>query len=136
MRGWTYRQLGPGSYVPANESPNIERIGDIQMEFNAEFRFPIRNSFKGAIFTDIGNIWNYHANELLPGGEFHFNSFYRQLAMDAGLGMRFDLKVAVIRLDLAMPFRNPYPDDEGRYWTFHNMSIFDIHPVMNIGYPF
>lgn len=136
MRGWSYRKLGPGAYRPEKDDANIERIGDIQLELNAEYRFPIHGSFNGAVFVDAGNIWNYHANELLPGGEFHFNSFYRQIAMDAGFGMRFDLKVAVLRIDLAMPIRNPYPNDNGRYWTFRDMSILDLHPVMNIGYPF
>ena len=136
MRGWTYRQLGPGGYVPFGEDRNIEHIGDLQLEFNAEFRFPLHDNFKGAVFADIGNIWNYHANDLLPEGEFHFDTFYKQLAMDVGFGTRFDLKVAVIRLDLAMPIRYPYPTVEGRYWRFHDMSIFDIHPTFNIGYPF
>ncbi len=136
MRGWSYRSLGPGSYHPEDDYLNIERIGDIQLELNAEYRFPIHGRFNGAVFVDAGNIWNYHANELLPGGEFHFNNFYRQIAMDAGFGMRFDLKIAIIRIDLAMPIRNPYPDDKGQYWTFRDMSILDLHPVMNIGYPF
>ena len=136
MRGWNYRSLGPGSYHTEDQTVNIERIGDIQLELNAEYRFPIQGSFNGAVFVDAGNIWNYHANELLPGGVFRFDSFYRQIAMDAGLGIRFDMKVAIVRIDLAMPIRNPYPDADGEYWTFHNMSIFDIHPVMNIGYPF
>lgn len=136
MRGWTYRQLGPGAYVPFGEDKNIEHIGDIQLEFNAELRFPIHDRFKGAVFADVGNIWNYHANDLLHDGEFHFNTFYKQLAVDAGFGIRFDLKVAVIRLDLAMPIRYPYPTVEGRYWRFHDMSLFDIHPTFNIGYPF
>ena len=136
MRGWYYRKLGPGSYVPSEDSPNIERIGDLQLELNAELRFPVHGNINGAVFTDVGNIWNYHANELLPGGEFHFNSFYRQLAMDAGIGIRYDVKVAVIRLDLSMPLRYPYPNSEGRYWNFRDMSILQIHPVLNIGYPF
>ena len=136
MRGWYYRSLGPGSYHTEDEGLNIERIGDIQLELNAEYRFPIRGSFNGAVFIDAGNIWNYHANELLPNGEFHFNTFYQQLAMDAGIGIRFDLSIAVIRLDLAMPIRNPYPNANGEYWRFHDMSILDLNTVFNIGYPF
>ena len=135
MRGWTYRKLGPGAYT-YQEGTNIERIGDIQLECNAEFRFPVYGSVNGAVFADVGNIWNYHDNELLPGGGFHFDSFYRQLAFDAGIGARFDFKVAIIRLDLAMPLRYPYPDAEGHYWNLDDISLFDLHPVLNIGYPF
>ena len=135
MRGWTYRKLGPGAYT-YKEGTNIERIGDIQLECNAEFRFPVYGSVNGAVFADVGNIWNYHDNELLPGGAFHFDTFYRQLAFDAGIGARFDFKVAIIRLDLAMPLRNPYPDAEGHYWNLDDFRLFDLHPVLNIGYPF
>ena len=136
MRGWTYRKLGPGAYLPGSEGTNVERIGDIQLECNAEFRFPVYGSVKGAVFADVGNIWNYHANELLPDGAFHFNTFYQQLAMDVGLGARFDFKVAILRLDLAMPLRYPYPDEEGNHWNLRTMRILDLHPVLNIGYPF
>lgn len=136
MRGWDYRKLGPGAYVPTSEYNNIERIGDIQLEFNAELRFPIRNSFNGALFVDAGNVWNYHANDLLPNGEFHFSTFYNQLAIDAGLGLRLDLKMVVLRLDMALPMRYPYPDATGSHWHFDDMSTEDLNFVLNIGYPF
>ena len=137
MRGWDYRTLGPGAYDPTTTNANVERIGDIQLECNAELRFPIRNSVKGALFVDAGNIWNYHANDLLPNGEFHFNTFYDQLAVDAGIGVRFDLKMVILRLDMAKPIRNPYPDAMGRHWLWNSdLDLDDLHLVFNIGYPF
>lgn len=135
MRAWKYRKLGPGSFNPENDN-NIERIGDIQLECNAEFRFPIYNSINGAVFVDAGNIWNYHANPLLPGGEFHFNTFYDQIALDAGIGVRLDVKFAVIRLDWAYPLRNPYVDAYGSHWTFREFNLMNSHLTFNIGYPF
>ena len=136
MRAWKYRKLGPGAYHPENDNNNIERIGDIQLECNAELRFPIHGSFNGALFVDAGNIWNYHANTLLPGGEFHFNSFYNQLAVDAGFGVRLDFNIAIVRLDWAFPFRNPYPNAMGNHWTFDDFNLLDSHISFNIGYPF
>ena len=136
MRGWSYRKLGPGAYVPNGTDANIERIGDIQLECNAELRFPIRGMFNGAVFVDAGNIWNYHANELLPGGEFHFNTFYDQIAIDAGIGLRLDFSIAILRLDWAFPLRNPYPNTLGNHWTFDDFSILNSHMVLNLGYPF
>ncbi len=133
MRAWDYRKLGPGAYVPTDENVNIERIGDLQLELNAELRFPIRKSMNGALFMDAGNIWNYHANDLLPNGEFHFNTFYNQLAIDAGFGVRFDFNIAVIRIDAALPIRYPYPNEFGKHWR---TDIMDTHFVFNIGYPF
>lgn len=136
MRGWGYRKLGPGAYNPAVDDPNIERIGDIQLECNAELRFPIHGSFNGAVFVDAGNIWNYRANENYPNGEFHFNTFYNQIAIDAGLGLRLDFNIVILRLDWAFPMRNPYPNSAGNHWTFDDFSILDSHMVLNIGYPF
>lgn len=135
MRGWYYRKLGPGAYIP-DDSFNVERIGDIQLECNAELRFPIHGSVNGALFIDAGNVWNYHANELLPNGEFHFNTFYDQIAVDAGIGTRLDFKIAVLRIDLALPIRYPYPNQEGKHWRFDEDSLMDLQWVFNIGYPF
>jgi outer membrane protein assembly factor BamA len=136
MRAWKYRKLGPGAYNPENDDNNIERIGDIQLECNTELRFPIHGSFNGAFFVDAGNIWNYHANPLLPDGEFHFNSFYNQLAVDAGIGIRFDINIAIVRLDWALPLRNPYPNAVGDHWTFDDFNLMNSHFALNIGYPF
>ena len=136
MRGWKYRKLGPGSYQPTDGDNNIERIGDIQLELNSELRFPIYNSFNGAVFLDAGNIWNYHANPLLPGGEFKFNSFYKQIAVDAGFGVRLDFNIAVVRVDWAFPLRNPYPDAYDNYWIIDDFNILNSHLSLNIGYPF
>ena len=136
MRGWSYRKLGPGAYNPINEDEKLERIGDIQLECNAELRFPIHGSFNGAVFVDAGNIWNYHANENYPNGEFHFDTFYDQIAVDAGLGLRLDFNIVILRFDWALPIRKPYPNDAGRHWTFDEFSILDSHLVLNIGYPF
>ncbi len=135
MRGWQYRMLGPGAYHSENSVQEIERIGDIQVELNTEFRFPIYSIVKGAFFIDAGNIWNYHENEALPNGSFKFNTFYKQIAMDGGLGLRFDVNIIVLRLDCAMPFRNPYSEN-GTYWRFKNMRFRDMRWVISIGYPF
>ena len=136
MRGWGYRKLGPGAYVPSDDV-NVERIGDIQLECNAEFRFPIYDMIGGALFMDAGNVWNYHANVLLPNGEFRFDTFYKQIAVDSGFGIRLDFKMVVLRLDMAIPIRYPYPDDNGSYWkSAKSMKFNDLHFVFNIGYPF
>lgn len=134
MRGWRYRDLGPGAYVPSEN--DIEQIGDMQLEFNAEFRFPIYSVFKGALFVDAGNIWNYHSNPSLPGGEFKFDSFYKQFAIDAGLGIRLDINFIIVRADFALPLRNPYQNEQGQNWRLNNMRIRDTKLQIGIGYPF
>ena len=134
MRGWQFRELGPGTFNNP-DNLNIERIGDIQLEFNLEYRFPIHSVIKGAVFTDIGNIWTMKENETFTGGQFKFDTFYKQLAADAGIGIRFDFSFFLFRLDAATPIVNPaYP--EGERWRISKLQFKDFILNFGIGYPF
>ena len=135
MRGWQFRELGPGTFNNPDDL-NIERIGDIQLELNLEYRFPIHSIFKGAIFTDIGNIWTMRDNETFKGGQFHFNTFYKQLAADFGIGIRLDIgSFLLLRVDAAAPIVNPaYP--EGERWRISKLQFNDFILNFGIGYPF
>jgi len=132
MRGWLFKSLGPGSY--SGNSP-YEKVGDIQIESNIEYRFPVYSFFKGALFIDVGNIWTYNTSTSFPGGKFYFNKFVSQLAVDAGYGFRFDFKVLIFRIDVAAPMRNPaYP--EGNRWRIKYLQPKDFVWNFGIGYPF
>ncbi len=132
MRGWHFRALGPGAYPERN---NYERIGEIQLEANAELRFPLYRFFKAALFLDIGNIWTYKESTVYPDGEFNFNTFYQQLAVDGGLGIRLDFSYFLFRLDFAAPFLDPsYPLDER--WRIQYLQFNDFIINFGIGYPF
>lgn len=134
MRGWQFRELGPGTFNNP-DNLNIERIGDIQLEFNLEYRFPIHSFIKGAVFTDIGNIWTMKENETFTGGQFKFDTFYKQLAADAGIGIRFDFSFFLFRLDAATPIVDPaYP--EGDRWRISKLRFKDFILNFGIGYPF
>ena len=134
LRGWTYRGVGPGGYIPTGE--DLEKIGDMQLELNVEYRFPIRKIINGAVFADAGNVWTYHPNEFMPNSEFHFNSFYKQIALDAGIGVRIDISFLIIRLDLAYAMRNPYKNDANSYWRFGDGLRNNVKLCWGIGYPF
>ncbi len=132
MRGWIFRTLGPGSY---SGSSTYERVGDIQLEGNIEYRFPVYSFFKGAFFADIGNIWTYNKSSTFPGGKFEFDSFYKQLAVDAGIGLRFDFQFFIFRIDFAAPLRNPaYP--AGDRWRIKYLQLKNFVVNFGIGYPF
>ena len=131
MRGWLYRTLGPGGFIPVTD---IEKTGDIQLEFNAEYRFPLYNIINGAIFFDAGNVWTFYPNESMPDSEFNFNTFYKQIAMDAGFGLRLDVSFLLLRFDLAYAMRNPYPDSNGSHWRFGQLG--NLRLQAGIGYPF
>ena len=132
LRGWLYRTVGPGGYVSTNDE--IEKTGDIQLEMNAEYRFPIYNMINGAVFVDAGNVWAFYPNEAMPNAEFKFNSFYKQLALDAGVGIRLDVSFLILRVDLAYAMRNPYADENGEYRRWGQGK--NLRLQLGIGYPF
>jgi len=133
MRGWTFRGLGPGEFQ--SNSIQIERIGDIQMEASAEYRFPIYSFLNGAFFADLGNIWTLKPVDYLPGGDFRLDSFYKQFGFDAGLGFRFDFSFFIFRLDAAVPLHDP-SKSEGNRWVAGKLQLGDSNWQIGIGYPF
>ncbi len=132
MRAWRFRTLGPGSY---SGSGNYERVGDIQLEVNMEYRFPIINFLKGAFFIDAGNIWNLNASSTFPGGEFAWSTFAKEIALDTGLGVRLDFSFFIFRVDFAIPLQDPsFPI--GERWRFDYLQWKDVVINFGIGYPF
>jgi len=133
VRAFRIRSLGPGTYneLGTDDGTFFDQTGNIRIEANVEYRFPIFGFFKGALFADAGNIWNSNENPALPGGKFSGN-FLSELGMGAGFGIRIDVQGFVIRLDLAAPFIDPALPKGERF-------KFKIdEPVLNfaIGYPF
>lgn len=154
IRGWRIRTLGPGSYynpeqdTVKNTYQFIDRTGDIKLELNSEYRFDIIQLFygvvkmKGAVFMDAGNIWFARPNADYPGGDFQFSTLYKEIAMSAGGGLRFDLAgFFVFRLDAAFPVKKPYGSNAG--WVVDEIAFGqkqwrNDNVVLNIaiGYPF
>ncbi|MEO6305674.1 MAG: BamA/TamA family outer membrane protein, partial [Bacteroidia bacterium] len=91
VRAWRARTLGPGGYDPTNSTTRYDKIGDILLEANVEYRFHIIKSFNGAIFVDAGNIWRLKKDETKPNGQFEVDKFADQIAIGSGLGIRWDL---------------------------------------------
>jgi outer membrane protein insertion porin family len=144
MRGFPSRLLGPGTfneYYRYQTNTYLETLGDMKLEFNAEIRQNIYKFINGALFFDAGNIWLYNSNPSFPGGQFT-SDFYKQLAADMGIGIRFDFKILILRLDLGFPVREPWlPANE--QWVFNKIDVGDPawrknNLVFNIGigYPF
>ncbi len=134
MRGWKMYYLGPGSYHSDNQDA-FNQIGDIQLEANVEFRFPIYQWLRGALFIDMGNIWLLQEAPDLPGGKFIFPDFINQIAIDAGFGIRLDFDFFIFRIDPAIPLRVPWYPENDR-WYFDKMRFQDIIWNFGIGYPF
>lgn len=133
VRAFQIRSLGPGTYSdPQNNDSFFDQTGNLRLEANAEYRFPIINFLKGALFMDAGNIWTTGQNpSTLRGGQFSSN-FLNELGIGSGFGLRVDIQSFVIRGDLAFPMHDPALP-EGERWGFQWSD-----PVFNfaIGYPF
>ena len=112
MRGWTFRQLGPGSYKTENY---IERTGDLKLELNLEYRGTIYKIVKYGIFADFGNVWLSSKYENMLHADFEFNRFYKEIAMSVGAGIRLDFSFFVLRLDYGLPIYNPTNFDDQRW---------------------
>ena len=63
MRGWQARDLGPGRSPQDTTFVIPSQAGDMKLEANLEYRFPLFWKFNGALFTDVGNIWTLHRKE-------------------------------------------------------------------------
>jgi len=135
MRGWKMYSLGPGTYKNIYGDFNYNQIGDIQLEANVEYRFPVYQWIRGALFFDAGNIWLLQDSKDLPGGKFNFPGFASQVAIDGGIGIRLDFDFFIFRFDPAIPLRDPtYPASQR--WYFNKMQLKDIVWNFGIGYPF
>ncbi|MBA3663002.1 MAG: BamA/TamA family outer membrane protein [Bacteroidetes bacterium] len=135
IRAWRARTLGPGGYDPRGSSAKYDKIGDMLLEGNFEYRFHIIKSFNGAIFADAGNIWRLDKDENKPNAEFLVDQFYKQIAVGGGMGIRWDLSFFVLRVDLAVPLRDPKYQEADR-WTFNKRPYKEIVFNFGIGYPF
>ncbi len=142
LRAFRSRSLGPGIYKGFGDDGFYpDQSGDIKLEINSELRFNIAGPVYGALFVDAGNIWLYRENAYKPGAKFSSN-FLKELAAGTGLGLRVDISILVLRLDVAFPIRKPWLPEEDRWvindikfgagtWRKENL-IFNL----GIGYPF
>lgn len=150
IRAFRARTLGPGSYDPRGENNTraiFDQAGDIKLELNAEYRANLYKFLNVAAFVDAGNIWliNDEIDEnginTRPGGKFS-KEFLSEVAVGAGVGLRLDFSILILRLDLAMPLRVPYYE-KGERWAFDRINFGDSswrrdNLILNIaiGYPF
>lgn len=136
IRAFTIRSIGPGKYVsPAAKYSYLDQTGDIKLEMNLEYRFPIFGSLYGAMFLDAGNVWLLRKDEARPDADFRPGNFFKQIATGTGAGIRYDLDFFVIRLDLGVALHVPYDTGKGGYYNIPKFRDgLGLH--FAIGYPF
>ena len=145
MRAWALRKLGPGSSVK-DFGLNPERYGDVQLEANIEYRFPIAIisgiKLNGALFTDMGNVWFLKqdtAGGRKPEEVFNFGRLGKDIAIGAGIGLRIDFSFFVIRFDYSYKVKDPSPDlskAASQNKLFYDWKLKNGQFQLGIGYPF
>jgi len=136
VRGWGVRTLGPGAYDSRNNVTDfINQCGDISLVLNLEYRNKLFWVFEGAVFIDAGNIWTIKNYPNQPGGFFRFKTFYKEIALAYGLGLRMDFNYFLLRLDMGVKAHNPaYGQDR---WPLLDPSWKrDVSFHFSVGYPF
>jgi outer membrane protein assembly factor BamA len=133
IRAFRSRSLGPGSYYAGNRDTAFiaDQPGDIKIEANAEFRFKLVSYFRWAFFIDAGNDWTLRYDSSRVGSQFS-KDWPSQIAVGVGAGLRLDISILLLRLDLGIPVREPWLPPKQR-WVFDTKNM-----VLNfaIGYPF
>jgi outer membrane protein insertion porin family len=132
VRAFQINSVGPGTTKQKTEAAFLESGGDLKLEANAEYRFPIIGFLKGATFIDAGNTWIWQRQSGVDTRAFDLNRFYKEFALGSGAGVRLDLSFFILRIDLGVPLRKPWL----HHWTIGDVGYRDIVWNIAIGYPF
>ena len=129
-RAWEVYRLGPGSSGSTDEFNE----GNLKIAFNFEYRFKMFGRFNGALFTDIGNIWNILDDTEDERRTFNSLKDLNELAIGSGFGLRYDSGLFVFRLDMGLKTYNPARDQDERWFKDFSLkkSVFNI----GLNYPF
>jgi len=166
LRAWPLRRLGPGAYgitetaLPgtgdmAQVNYQLEQGGDMILEMGLEYRRKIVSILDYALFLDAGNIWIITSDQNLldaegDDGKFRPGTFYKEIAMGAGAGLRLDFSYLIFRVDAGIQVFDPAQplghrfvlDDLSRLsmgrFTTEQINIFKNKTNINlgIGFPF
>lgn len=134
LRAFQLGRLGPGSTNLNLDTAEVKafRRGDIRIEANIEYRFPIFKYLKGAFFIDAGNIWTLREENETEGGLLTFSNFWDSLGLGTGMGFRLDFDYFVLRLDLGYRLLDPRQPAGERWVGGRNI----VTGQFGIGYPF
>lgn len=89
IRGYAYRSIGP-------KDEKGEPIGgNVFLQFNAEYTYPIVRKIKGAIFFDSGGVWKDMGDVDSSG-----------IKSGVGVGLRLFLPIGPVRLDYGYGINN------------------------------
>ena len=131
LRAWRARSIGPGSF----NAPLLafDRIGEIRLEGNAEYRFKLVGFLEGALFADVGNIWNWEEDPRRPGAAIS-SDLLSELAVGTGVGARLNFDFFIVRFDLGMQTKDPSLP-RGERWLFQPKDRYEASMAELLGTP-
>ncbi len=159
IRAFTVRSVGPGAFARILDNRQFAYVmqnGDIKLVGNLEYRTRLFGNLGGALFLDMGNVWNWKdvyfdesdydtpsskaiaslVNVLFLDTRFRLSQLPEQLALGTGAGLRYNLGFLVIRIDWGFAIHTPDKTARSRY--FFNWNRFSDAQALHfaIGYPF
>jgi len=148
VRAWAPRRLGIGADTSKRINPNgtinysTEQPGEIILEGSVEKRFKVYKFIDAALFVDAGNIWNFKRANVTKQSDFNIKNFYKQIALGAGYGLRFNFTYVIVRFDFGYKLYDPLRN-EGERWRINKIGLKKpfgetdqfIYQI-GIGYPF
>lgn len=137
VRGWSVRDLGPGSMEVTDTTSYALQSGDIRLDLNVEYRTKLFWKFEMAAYVDAGNVWTRNvSDEDGEDGNFDFSRFYKEIAVSYGVGLRLDFDFFLLRLDTGFKAYNPQKRGSDR-WAITNPNFKDNFALhFAVGYPF
>ncbi|MGN1226099.1 MAG: BamA/TamA family outer membrane protein [Candidatus Cryptobacteroides sp.] len=125
MRAWQARALGPGASKMDETFSIPSQTGDIKLEADIEYRFPLIWKVEGALFAEVGNVWKGEKGVKLD-----------ELAADWGLGLRINLDFLVLRIDWGIRLRDPSLDGDKWLDPITALKMRGSAICFGVGYPF
>ena len=131
LRGWQAFKKPAGSL---QNNTDTLFTGGIKLITSIEYRFNLIKKLKGSAFIDAGNIWEISSNnDEYEEANFKWNQFIDEIAVDIGIGLRYDFKYFIFRTDLGFVVRDP---SESEKWKWRELNFNNSQLNIGLGYPF
>lgn len=143
VRSFAPRTIGPGATPASDDTGSIgtfdiaQHAGTMLLISSLELRQRLGKSWELAVFFDAGNVWLVQAPTAGQSlGAFDPARFYQEIAAGAGAGLRYNLGIFVLRLDLAFPVSKPYLPVGSRAIGQPGFGDAELRGNFAFGYPF
>ena len=130
LRGWKAFNRPTGMLA----NSDTLYTGGLKLLSSLEYRFNVIKKLKGAVFIDAGNIWEIEANNSkYSEANFSWSNFPNEIAIDVGIGLRYDFQYFILRTDIGFPIREPF---ESSKLQWDKINLNDSQLNIGLGYPF